>query len=392
MKNNMKKVFVASIACLSLGTSIGVHATTIGKEAIAISDNLKEVVEDSIISNGDFNAGLDHWIVSNPESNNPTLVTENGVSYVKAMLGENIHQYVKLQPNTTYTFSYDAAGSKKFPGKVEFGTLNHGEEFVSLQESAHNNEQWERYSFTFTTPEKDNTYIIRFSSTGNGWATFKNIDIQSEDDTSQNTLLSVGVESHQPYIYLNLAPEQFNSKQRLMVYLDGNYYFETYNGKAYYSYKDITDELVKIRRGFEGNKGEKIEVYLAPGSPGQSSAGKVLLETYVVEKKLESAATEYDQIVKDIQVVGNKVVMDIDREIFEQDNRIVLYKNDAYIAETYKGKAYYSSVKKMNETVRVTYSKGVVAGDIISVKLVGNRPGTSTTNSFQQLLATIEVE
>lgn len=34
MKNNMKKVFVASIACLSLGTSIGVHATTIGKEAI----------------------------------------------------------------------------------------------------------------------------------------------------------------------------------------------------------------------------------------------------------------------------------------------------------------------------------------------------------------------
>ena len=177
-----------------------------------------------------------------------------------------------------------------------------------------------------------------------------------------------------------------------MVYLDGNYYFETYNGKAYYSYKEITDELVKIRRGFEGNKGEKIEVYLAPGSPGQSSAGKVLLETYVVEKKLESAATEYDQIVKDIQVVGNKVVMGIDREIFEQDNRIVLYKNDAYIAETYKGKAYYSSVKKMNETVRVTYSKGVVAGDIISVKLVGNRPGTSTTNSFQQLLATIEVE
>ncbi len=63
-----------------------------------------------------------------------------------------------------------------------------------------------------------------------------------------------------------------------------------------------------------------------------------------------------------------------------------------HISRTYKGKAYYSSVKKMNETVRVTYSKGVVAGDIISVKLVGNRPGTSTTNSFQQLLATIEVE
>ena len=352
-----------------------------------------QLAEEVIIKNGEFNDGLNHWIVSNPGSNNPALVTdESGNHYVMASNGENILQYVQLKPKTTYQFTYYVIGDPSFPAIVEFGTLNHGEGFISLKDERHYNDAWKQHEFSFTTPEGENTYIIRFSSTGNGWATFKNIDIQSEDDISQNTLLSVGVESHQPYIYLNLTPEQFNIKQRLMVYLDGNYYFETYNGKAYYSYKEITDELVKIRRGFEGNKGEKIEVYLAPGSPGQSSAGKVLLETYVVEKKLESAATEYDQIVKDIQVVGNKVVMDIDREIFEQDNRIVLYKNDAYIAETYKGKAYYSSVKKMNETVRVTYSKGVVAGDIISIKLVGNRPGTSTTNSFQQLLATIEVE
>ena len=59
--------------------------------------------------------------------------------------------------------------------------MNHGEEFVSLQESAHNNEQWERHSFTFTTPEKDNTYIIRFASSGNGTAYFDNVQATALD-------------------------------------------------------------------------------------------------------------------------------------------------------------------------------------------------------------------
>lgn len=389
----LNKLLVTSITCMSLGTSIGASASELGGNTLAISNvTSKNNVKASVINNGDFSSGLDHWIVSNPESNNPELLTEDVVSYVKATLGENIHQYVNLKPNTTYTFSYTVAGSAAFPAKVEFGTLNHGEAFVPLQESSHNNEKWERKEFTFTTPEANNTYILRFSSTGNGWATFKNIDIQSEDEPTQNALLSVGVESHQAFAYLNLTKEQFNSKKRYMVYLDGKYYFETYNGTAYYSSVDKTENTVKIRHRFDGKKGEKIEVYVAPGVPGQSSAGKELLETFTVNNDLDIDTTGIEDFVKNIQVVGNKVLVSLDQKAFEQDNRIVLYNNGSYVCETYKGIAYYSSFKKENGIVTVTCTTSLIAGDVISVKLVGDRPGTSTSTTFQQLLTTLEVK
>lgn len=232
------KLLVASIACVSVGTSVSVSATELGKDTLSISSGVNnKVTKKSVIKNGDFSDGLNGWIVSNPESNNPELITEDGVSYVKASYGENIHQFVSLKPNTTYTFSYTVASSG-FPAKVEFGTLNQDEAFKPLQEVSHDNENWERKTFSFTTPEINNRYILRFSSTGNGWAMFKNIDVQSEDETTQNTLLSVDVESRQAFVNLNLTKEQFNSKKRYIVYLNGEYYFETYQGKAYYSSVD----------------------------------------------------------------------------------------------------------------------------------------------------------
>lgn len=386
------KLLVASIACVSVGTSVSVSATELGKDTLSISNGVNnKVTKKSVIKNGDFSDGLNGWIVSNPESNNPELITEDGVSYVKASYGENIHQFVSLKPNTTYTFSYTVASSG-FPAKVEFGTLNPGESFKPLQEASHDNENWERKIFTFTTPEINNTYILRFSSTGNGWAMFKNIDVQSEDEATQNTLLSVDVESRQAFVNLNLTKEQFNSKKRYIVYLNGEYYFETYQGKAYYSSVDKAEQSVKVRRGFNGQKGEKIEVYAAPNTPGHSSVDKELLETLVVNNSLEVGAPELDNVVKNIQVVGNTVVMDLDQAAFERDNRIVLYNNGSYIAETYKGKAFYSSIKKNNGIVTVTCKTSLTSGDVISVKLIGNRPGTSTSTTFQQLLKTLEVK
>lgn len=48
-----------------------------------------QLAEEVIIKNGEFNDGLNHWIVSNPGSNNPALVTdESGNHYVMASNGE----------------------------------------------------------------------------------------------------------------------------------------------------------------------------------------------------------------------------------------------------------------------------------------------------------------
>ncbi|MGG5359319.1 MULTISPECIES: fibronectin type III domain-containing protein [unclassified Enterococcus] len=178
-KNILKKVVAASMVCVSLGGPvIEVAATTSTQQLVTVSD---KVLDEFPIKNGDFNDGLEHWIVSSPGTNNPELVKEGDNQYAKATQGENIHQYLNLEPNKTYKFVYDVAGSKDFPAKVEFGTLNHGEGFISLQESEHTNEEWERNEFSFSAPDAENTYIIRFSSTGDGWAKFDNIKVYVED-------------------------------------------------------------------------------------------------------------------------------------------------------------------------------------------------------------------
>lgn len=141
-----------------------------------------QLAEEVIIKNGEFNDGLNHWIVSNPGSNNPALVTdESGNHYVMASNGENILQYVQLKPKTTYQFTYYVIGDPSFPAIVEFGTLNHGEGFISLKDERHYNDAWKQHEFSFTTPEGENTYIIRFASSENGTAYFDNVQATALD-------------------------------------------------------------------------------------------------------------------------------------------------------------------------------------------------------------------
>lgn len=391
----LRKIFATSVICMSLGASVSVCASELNSQSYVATNHLSKNVQDqSVIKNGDFHAGLDYWIVSNPNTNNPALITENSKRYVKASNGENIHQFVALKPNTKYHFSYEVASGDGFPAKVEFGTLNQGEAFKMLQENTHSNNVWEKHEFTFTTPETENTYIIRFSSTGSGWATFRNIDIQSAEVPIEDTLLHVGVENNQAYIYLNLTKEQFNSKERFIVYLDGKYYFETYAGTAYYSSTEKIDEdSVKAYRDFKGKKGEKIEVYRVSGIPGESAENKQLIESLVVDQDLMTTNDKLTDAVKDIQVIGKKAIVTLDQQMFEQKNRLVISKNGSYLAETYAGTAYYASAKKENGVVQLTYDTSLLPGNILSVQLVGGKPGDVIySNSFSQVLSTFEVK
>lgn len=386
-KNTLKKIAAASMLCFAFGGPVVSFASNQSTNVLVNSS--KQVLEEQLaIQNGDFNDGLNHWIVSNPGTNNPTIIEENGNKYVMAKYGENIHQYVSLKPATTYTFSYDVAGSENFPAKVEFGTMNHGESFITLEEAEHSNENWTRKEFTFTTPETENTYIIRFSSTGNGWAKFDNIQVESE--RTETSLLTVEVESREAFASLNLDTERFNSSERLMVYVDGSYYFETYEGVAYYSSVNKTDGSVQARRRITGEKGQVIEVYTAPRKPGQSSEGKQLLESITLASDLATEGSLLDDAVKGINITENRLAIDFDRESFEADNRIIVRKNGKYLAEVYKGRAYYSSLNtKTSDIATITKNGDYQTGDIISVVLSSGTPG-STSNTLQ-VLETFEV-
>ena len=339
------------------------------------------------IKNGNFESGLDYWIVSNPGMNNPTLITENDNSYVRATSGENIHQYVVLQPSTTYTFTYEVAGSKKFPAKVELGTMNHGENFTVLKEETHDNEKWQQANFVFTTPDKNNNYIIRFGSTGDGWATFDSINAEP---THSNSLISVNVKSYTPYVNLNLSSDHL-IKARLIVYVDGIYHMETYNGKNYYSYKSKVNNMVQVSRSFSGEKGQKIEVYEAPGSPGQPSKGKKLLETFILDKTLSTSSPELSNVVHSIKYDSNKLAIDIDKEIFAGDHRIKVKVNGSYISESYFNKIYYASISNRTDLiVQVSKRIDLKPGDIVSVDLESGLPGSP--GKVLQILRTFEIE
>ncbi|WP_081182112.1 GH25 family lysozyme [Enterococcus villorum] len=100
-------------------------------------------------------------------------------------------------------------------------------------------------------------------------------------------LLSYGVRNATPYVYLNLATEDFNENKRFIVYVDGKYFMETYQGKNYYSFRESTnDNIQRIRRYFSGKKGQKIEVFEVSGKPGTSSANRKLLESLIVKETL----------------------------------------------------------------------------------------------------------
>ena len=282
IKNNLKTMMVAGMVFLSLGGSVSTFATSLSTTDL-VSTSKQAIEQELYIHNGNFDAGFDRWIVSDPATNNPTLQTVNGNNFALAKNGENVHQYVTLKPNTTYTFSYDVAASESSPGRVELGIMTHGVGFDVLERSEHNNEDWERGKLTFTTPDAENTYLVRFASTWNGWATYDNIEVTTESDVTETRLLSVGREGSQALAYLTLTTEQFNSSQRYAVYVDGSYIFETFRGSAYYSSIRRFDGFVQARRGFAGRKGQLVEVYRLQGFPGSGGSGRVLLESLTLD-------------------------------------------------------------------------------------------------------------
>ncbi|WP_270215733.1 carbohydrate binding domain-containing protein, partial [Enterococcus lactis] len=196
IKSNLKTVMAAGMVFLSLGGSVSTFATSLSTTDF-VSTSKQAIEQQLYIHNGDFNDGFDHWITSGQEPNNPTLQTVNGNNFALAKNGENVHQYVTLKPSTTYTFSYDVAASESAPGRVELGIMNHDVGFDVLERSEHNNENWERGKLTFATPDDENTYLIRFASTWNGWAKYDNIQV--ETGVTETNMLSVGREGSQAF-------------------------------------------------------------------------------------------------------------------------------------------------------------------------------------------------
>lgn len=205
----------------------------------------------------------------------------------------------------------------------------------------------------------------------------------TDPPVEENKLLAVGVNerTRKTYINLNLTTEQFNSEERFVVYLDGKYSFETYKGKSYYSNSTNYGEKTGVAKVFAGWKGQKIEVYSAPGKPSESTSGKKLLETLVLDKDVDLGIEKMNDAVKKISYDGKNIYVDFDKSAFEGSNRFVVCQNYSYVAEVFENKAYSSQItNRTADTIQIKISQKSKVGDLLEVRLSSGVPGENSSN------------
>ncbi|EOH87469.1 fibronectin type III domain-containing protein [Enterococcus villorum] len=312
--------------------------------AIAVDQSfvsLAEKAEDVIIKNGEFNDGLNDWVVSNPDANNPSLVTdENGNNYVKASNGESILQYVQLKPNMTYKFTYYVIGTPGFPAVVEFGTLNHDEGFKSLKEEKHEEETWKQHEFTFVTPEEENTYAIRFASSGNGTAYFDNIQATSLDLEAPTVPLHLKVESvTTDSVSLSWEPSTDNvgvtgyliyRDQEEIGQVDGDTL--TYINEGLTADTEYTYEVRAVDQA--GNKSEASNAVKARTSVAEDTeAPSAPLNLKVTGVTTDSVSLSWEPSTDNVGVTGYLIYRD-QEEVGQVDGDTLTYINEGLTADT----------------------------------------------------------
>lgn len=218
------------------------------------------------------------------------------------------------------------------------------------------------------------------------------IEIDEEEVPEEPTYLSFEVRNREPVINLDLSNEDFLAESRFMVYVDGQYHFETYGGINYYSYRENTETGVRVRRAFEGRQGQKVQIYLAPNSPGHSSEGKVLIEEHVLEANLTIDIPETEGFVKDMWYTDGLLYITLDKAAYQAENRIIIRQNGKYIAETYNNRSYYSFiVSETEDTITIRRSVDLQPGNVISAELFAGAPGYQNSQRLA-IIATWEYE
>ncbi|MFS0985622.1 fibronectin type III domain-containing protein [Enterococcus durans] len=286
------------------------------KPFVAVAVSTQGSVEEVIIKNGEFNEGLKDWIVSSPGENNPSLVVDsNGNQYVKATNGENILQYVQLKPNSTYRFAYYVIGDPVFPAIVEFGTLNHDQGYHPLKEEKHYNIAWKQHEFIFTAPTDENTYVIRFASSGNGEAKFDNIqaawlDLESpsipqnllvESVTSDTVSLSWGASTDN----IGVAGYRVYRDKQLVQEVQGEQFTDT-------GLTEDTEYTYEVR-AFDaaGNQSEASnEVFVRTSVPVDDEAPTMPLNLKVENVTTDAVNLSWEASTDNIGVAGYRVYRD----------------------------------------------------------------------------------
>ncbi|MEI4624096.1 choline-binding protein A [Bacillus pfraonensis] len=134
------------------------------------------------VKNGDFEEGLNNWILSNPNSSTENIGTsEPGNHYLKLIHADTAYQLVTVKPHTEYTLTFDVAGSIGSPAEVTVGNLNATQEIVPLTKKQYTGFKPEHHEMKFKTEEDVSNFAVKLASTANGRVKFDNVQLKEKE-------------------------------------------------------------------------------------------------------------------------------------------------------------------------------------------------------------------
>lgn len=178
---------------------------------------------------------------------------------------------------------------------------------------------------------------------------------------------------------LELSSSDFKNSDRHIVRQNGDYMFEIYKGKAYYSTLEEHDGKARVSRMLVAQIGDEISLFEAPGRPGTSTQGETHLQTITVTAEMLTPGDAAAAAVKTVSTQGDRITIGLDEAQFTAPNRFVVTVNGKYEFESYAGKRLYSTGSSKAGVAEIIKSvPGLRSGDEIAVMLAPGKPGQST--------------
>lgn len=177
----------------------------------------------------------------------------------------------------------------------------------------------------------------------------------------------------------------FDSQWRIVCRIDGEYLMESMAGKGMYStQKRAGDNVVQTSARTKLTGGERLEVFVAAGKPGEPSVVSVPIYSVTFVTPPADASTWVKQIAP--AAPGLSVVFD--RAALDGANRLQVRQNGVYLMESYQGTPFYSSVRYDGSNAILSHQNqdagplSFASGDAVEVYLAPGKGGQGSAGRW----------
>ncbi|MDN4613029.1 M60 family metallopeptidase [Leifsonia sp. F6_8S_P_1B] len=180
-------------------------------------------------------------------------------------------------------------------------------------------------------------------------------------------------------LQVTMSSTLYRSTNRVVLWVDGKYAAETYNGSAYYLAVSGSGDVVTLASTTTVASGQTVRLGLQPGVPGNSTdPAKALVLASTIAGQSATVAADGR--------MGYTVA--VPEAVYRSSKRVIAWVDGAYSAEAATGKSYYFDRVTIADGVATLHrSTPVRGGTRIEVGVVPGAPGGAYDKSTATLLA-----